>query len=234
MAAVVFIHGVGERPGPGGDTALAEWVGGLAAPMPDRLGGWLRANSAMAYYQDWDWLDGDVANLRRPSHTWATVKAALSDAVEEARAAYDEVEPKRIADLGAVAERWAESERVLAASNLAADQVSAFNLWQVSAFLEDIEGSRQQVLDRFGAAVGPDTRVIIAHSLGSVVAYEAAHETGLELDALITLGSPPPTAHRLASVAGSTSATQRNRWPSPTNSHRSSPTPTASPSSRIS
>ena len=190
MATIVFVHGVGERPGPGVESALADWIATLAAPMPPRLEGWLRSHSAMAYYQDWDWLDADVTNLRRPSHPWETVKEALSDAVEEARVAYDEIEPKRISDLSAVAERWAESEKVLAASNLAADQVSAFNLWQVSAFLEDIEGSRRQVLDRFAAAMADDTRVVIAHSLGSVVAYEAAHEIGFDLDALITLGSP--------------------------------------------
>jgi hypothetical protein len=43
--------------------------------------------------------------------------------------------------------------------------------------------------------VQPDTRVLIAHSLGSVVAYEALHRHGHEpnwaqLDSLITLGSP--------------------------------------------
>ena len=44
-------------------------------------------------------------------------------------------------------------------------------------------------------AVQPDTRLIIGHSLGSVVAYEALHEHGNErnwaqVSALITIGSP--------------------------------------------
>jgi hypothetical protein len=47
------------------------------------------------------------------------------------------------------------------------------------------------VLGRLESTVGPGTRAIVAHSLGSVVAYEAlcAHrEWGI--DTLVTLGSP--------------------------------------------
>ena len=32
--------------------------------------------------------------------------------------------------------------------------------------------------------------IVIAHSLGSVVAYEVLHHTGLKVDSLVTLGSP--------------------------------------------
>jgi pimeloyl-ACP methyl ester carboxylesterase len=38
--------------------------------------------------------------------------------------------------------------------------------------------------------LGPDTRVVLAHSLGSVVAYEALHAKPQPLPLLITLGSP--------------------------------------------
>jgi surfactin synthase thioesterase subunit len=38
--------------------------------------------------------------------------------------------------------------------------------------------------------VGDDTRVIVAHSLGSIVAYEVAHLVDRPLPLLITLGSP--------------------------------------------
>jgi hypothetical protein len=46
--------------------------------------------------------------------------------------------------------------------------------------------AQQRVLD----LVGDDTRVIVGHSLGSVVAYECAHRLTQPLPLLLTLGSP--------------------------------------------
>lgn len=50
---------------------------------------------------------------------------------------------------------------------------------------------REQVDQRITAVVGPDTRIIVAHSLGTIVAYKAlvAHPEWA-IDTLITLGSP--------------------------------------------
>jgi hypothetical protein len=61
-------------------------------------------------------------------------------------------------------------------------------LTQVTRYLTDDEiraYAQQQVLD----AIGDDTRLVIGHSLGSVVAYEALHRTH-HPTALLTLGSP--------------------------------------------
>jgi hypothetical protein len=61
-------------------------------------------------------------------------------------------------------------------------------LTQVTRYLTDdpIRAyAQQQVLD----AIGTDTRLVIGHSLGSVVAYEALHRTEHPV-ALLTLGSP--------------------------------------------
>lgn len=61
-------------------------------------------------------------------------------------------------------------------------------LTQVTRYLTDDEireYAQQQVL----AVIGPDTRLIIGHSLGSVVAYEALHRAEHPA-ALLTLGSP--------------------------------------------
>jgi hypothetical protein len=60
---------------------------------------------------------------------------------------------------------------------------------QVSRYLTDDE-LRAAVQDRVAEHLGPDTRVLIGHSLGSVVAFEAAHRMGRPLPLLITLGSP--------------------------------------------
>lgn len=62
-------------------------------------------------------------------------------------------------------------------------------LVQVSRYLTDDE-VRAEVQRRVAALVDADTKMIIGHSLGSVVAYEAAHRLGRPLPLLVTLGSP--------------------------------------------
>ncbi|HZN18592.1 MAG TPA: hypothetical protein VFB84_10475 [Micromonosporaceae bacterium] len=75
------------------------------------------------------------------------------------------------------------------------ERVLVWWLKQVSAYFTrpDI---RDTIRDRFATAVGPDTRVVVAHSLGSVVAYEAlcAHPQWPVTD-LVTLGSPLGVPH---------------------------------------
>jgi hypothetical protein len=46
--------------------------------------------------------------------------------------------------------------------------------------------AQRSVLD----LIGPETRAVVAHSLGSVVAYETVHALGRPLPMLVTLGSP--------------------------------------------
>jgi hypothetical protein len=62
-------------------------------------------------------------------------------------------------------------------------------LIQVTRYLTEPairEQARKAVLD----LVGPETRALIGHSLGSVVAYECAHALEAPLPLLVTLGSP--------------------------------------------
>lgn len=61
-------------------------------------------------------------------------------------------------------------------------------LTQVTRYLSD-ESIRSYAQDQVLAHVGPETRLVIGHSLGSVVAYEALHRTDQPV-ALLTLGSP--------------------------------------------
>ncbi len=61
---------------------------------------------------------------------------------------------------------------------------------QLGRYFADPE-LRSAVRGRVGAAIGPETRVVVAHSMGTVVAYEIlASRPDLELDTLVTLGSP--------------------------------------------
>jgi hypothetical protein len=62
-------------------------------------------------------------------------------------------------------------------------------LAQVTRYFTD-DAIRSAALDSVRLLVGPDTKIIIGHSLGSVVAYEAAHLFNQPLPLLITLGSP--------------------------------------------
>ena len=64
------------------------------------------------------------------------------------------------------------------------------DLRQVRDYLRDPE-IRRQARERVSKAVGDDTRVLVGHSLGSVVAYEAlAANPGWPVRMLVTLGSP--------------------------------------------
>lgn len=65
----------------------------------------------------------------------------------------------------------------------------ASTLTQVTAYLSDPD-TRFEIQRRVDQLIGPDTKVIIGHSLGSVVAYEAAHRLTHEVALLTTLGSP--------------------------------------------
>jgi pimeloyl-ACP methyl ester carboxylesterase len=64
------------------------------------------------------------------------------------------------------------------------------NLKQVTAFL-DKPDAKERALQRVADEVMPDTRVIIGHSLGSVVVYEfLARYSPPQVELLVTLGSP--------------------------------------------
>ncbi|MEO7404250.1 MAG: hypothetical protein ABIU95_11335 [Burkholderiales bacterium] len=65
-----------------------------------------------------------------------------------------------------------------------------WDLKQVSAYLHDAK-MRTQIRERVAGTIGPDTRVVIGHSLGSVVCYEVlcAHPEW-KVKTLVTLGSP--------------------------------------------
>jgi pimeloyl-ACP methyl ester carboxylesterase len=49
---------------------------------------------------------------------------------------------------------------------------------------------REEVQRRVAVLIDDDTKILLGHSLGSVVAYETAHQFARPLPLLITLGSP--------------------------------------------
>lgn len=70
------------------------------------------------------------------------------------------------------------------------EKAMIFDLKQVHSYLHDLD-IREQVQASVAARITDDTRVLVGHSLGSVVAYEAlcAHPEW-PVRALVTLGSP--------------------------------------------
>ena len=62
-------------------------------------------------------------------------------------------------------------------------------LTQVTTYLTDGQ-IRDEIQARVAALITPDTKVILGHSLGSVVAYEAAQNLTHPVPLLLTIGSP--------------------------------------------
>jgi hypothetical protein len=89
------------------------------------------------------------------------------------------------------------------------------NLKQVSRFLADAI-VKEQVLARVAAEVGEDTRVLIGHSLGSVVAYEylCQYRPG-SVRLLVTLGSPLGIPHLIFDKLTPAPRDGRGTWPGP-------------------
>lgn len=71
-----------------------------------------------------------------------------------------------------------------------ADQALRGNLSQVRAYFQD-RSLRQRIRERVAVNIGADTKVVVGHSLGSVIAYEVlCAQKGPPTFTLVTLGSP--------------------------------------------
>jgi alpha-beta hydrolase superfamily lysophospholipase len=102
-----------------------------------------------------------------------------------------------------------------------ADRALLGDLRQVREYLHEPE-IRRRARERVSGTIGNDTRVLVGHSLGSVVAYEAlAANPGWPVVLLVTLGSPlgipnlifdrlEPAPHPAAVQTG-----PRGHWPGP-------------------
>jgi hypothetical protein len=77
----------------------------------------------------------------------------------------------------------------LTRTGLAALGLAVRALTQVTEYLSN-PAVRDYALGKVRQHLGPDTRVLIGHSLGSVIAYEAAREHPHPLRLMVTLGSP--------------------------------------------
>lgn len=201
MGRVVCVHGVGQqRKGP--DVLGSEWVPALrdgvrlagAGGLAGSFGG---GDVGFAFYGDVfrpagrrldagdPWLTaGDVTDFEGELVAVWWQGAAESDAAVIAPGGRT---------LAGVPGGVQAALRALSGSAFfagVAERAMIQDLRQVRLYLTDAE-IRRTVQDRVAAAVDDDVRVLIGHSLGAVVAYEAlcAHPEW-PVEALVTLGAP--------------------------------------------
>lgn len=189
----------------GEDTLLEEWRPALASGL--RRAGDEEAVSkidmAMAFYGDVFRLAGDLLALGDPRFTTADVAEDFERELllEWWRAAAESdpaVVPPDANTLVAAPRSVQAALRALSGSRFFAGitlRALVFDLKQVRHYFLDAD-VRARVRGRVVEAIGDDTRVVVAHSLGSVVAYEAlCARPGHQVRALVTIGSPLGIPH---------------------------------------
>ncbi|MDF6103941.1 hypothetical protein [Gordonia hongkongensis] len=216
MAAIVLVHGIGQEQ-LSADTLEKHWVpdlvGGIRKTHPelaDRIGPAGDVGVRMAFYGDrflrqgaqgvrdsTGLSDAELELMEHLAEAWLHTAAEHAPDPRDRREAVNELHrlgrgeagaqgPKAVlrpAMNGLARIRWLAPVGVGVAGRFVWRALT-----QVSRYLADDtirSFAQQQVLD----AICPDTRIVIGHSLGSVVAYEALHHT-TQPTALLTLGSP--------------------------------------------
>jgi hypothetical protein len=200
MARVLCVHGIGQQ-GKGADTLHAEWAPALRDGM--RRAGCEEAGLADAgeircvFYGDVFRPGGRQLAIGDP---WLTPADATDfdrellmawwrGAAESDPAVIDPDARALVRVPGSVQAGLRALSHSAFFAGLA-ERTMLFDLQQVRRYLLD-PAVRGAVQDRVAASVGADTRVVVGHSLGSVVAYEAlcAHPEW-PVRSLVTLGSP--------------------------------------------
>ncbi|WP_181359185.1 hypothetical protein [Streptomyces sporangiiformans] len=199
MARVVAVHGIGKQT-LGEETLRKEWLpalnDGLArADVVDRLsdpdlqmafyGSLFRPQGQFLAVGDLPYTAADVAEGLEQELllAWWTAAAASDPAVVPPDADTLVSTPRSV-QAGLLA---LSGSRFFAGVALRA---IVFALKQVHGYLTDPD-LRAQATARVADQIREDTRVVVAHSLGSVVAYEAlCARPGHGVGALVTIGSP--------------------------------------------
>ncbi|MBO4269098.1 hypothetical protein GSF24_00180 [Microbispora triticiradicis] len=195
---MVGVHGVGKQL-LGEEMLLRDWRPALMDGLC-RAGGPLlnRHDFRMSFYGDLFRPKGSTLAVGDPLFTADDVDEGVEQDLLfswwEAAAAVDpRVAPPAGDTLARTPRSVQAALRALSGSRFfsgLALRTLVFDLKQTSRYLLD-PAVRQAALDRVAALIGEDTRAIIAHSLGSVVAYETLCALkGHGVRALVTLGSP--------------------------------------------
>lgn len=227
MARVVGVHGIGKQL-LGEDTLRQQWLPALndglrRAEAPERL---VNADVVMAFYGDLFRPDGEYLAVGDPMYTSEDVGAGFETDLLLAwwKAAADSdpgVVPPGAQDTLVATPRSVQAAlRALSGSRFFAGlslRAMVFDLKQVHRYLLD-QDLRAECRGRVADQIRDDTRVVVAHSLGSVVAYEAlCSRPGHGVRALVTIGSPLGIPHlildRLQPAPLTLGGQPRGVWP---------------------
>jgi hypothetical protein len=196
MAHVVMCHGIGYQY-KHRETSLTDWYDALRTSMTDAALPVPGPEHVSAVFY------GNCYRGLKPGKSVAVAEDEFED-IPNLRSG-DVRDPFEVALLEAFAEGTEEPEaggkglaqaalRRLARSERFGRPPEKVVIWlvrQVRRYLDPDDVVRACAQQRFERVVTPDTRVVVAHSLGSVVAYEAlcAHPEW-NVDTFVTLGSP--------------------------------------------
>ncbi|WP_405724927.1 hypothetical protein OG607_19945 [Streptomyces sp. NBC_01537] len=199
MARVVCVHGIGKQQS--GEQSLSnEWVPAMRDGMrrggaPDAM---LGAEVGVAFYGDLFRPPGRRLGVGDPRYKAADVEGGLEEELllswwRHAAQVDPGVVPPDAQTLVRVPGSVQAGLRALSQSKFFAEVAMSsliFDLKQVSRYLTDPQ-LRGDAIERVWSAMGRDTEVVVAHSLGSVVAYEALCTMPQDrVRAFVTLGSP--------------------------------------------
>ncbi|GAB2569685.1 PGAP1-like alpha/beta domain-containing protein [Spirosoma areae] len=230
MAKIVAIHGIGQQY-VGGHTLHSSWYPALcdglrAAGKPEVPA----EDLELVFYGD----------LFRPAGTKAGIPLIQPDELTEEEAALLMVWWQEAARLSELARQGQSDESTgiqppefvgkasvsptvqrallqLSKSRFFAafggERLLVFGLRQVRKFLHDAV-IKAQILERVANTIKPDTRVLVGHSLGAIVGYEAlCANPGWPVETLVTLGSPLGIPNLVFDVLTPKPNNGRGVWP---------------------
>ncbi|MEU3711872.1 hypothetical protein [Streptomyces catenulae] len=222
MTRIVLVHGIAQQfKGP--ETLLADWYpalsDGVSLASDTRIA---RHQVSMAFYGDLfrpaghrgiGMPDLDASDVqddieRELLLQWWKFTAAREPSVPSPEA------PARLRTPNTVQRALNALSHSVFFAGLS-ERMLIFSARQVRSYFTD-PGMRTAVQRRLVARVTPETRVIVAHSLGTVVAYEAlcAHPQWRDV-ALVTLGSPLAVRNLVFDRLIPRPARGNARWPAP-------------------
>jgi hypothetical protein len=200
MPRVLGVHGIGQQYRSGPELTRGWWEalrGGLeVAGFRKTADNLAESDMRVAFFGDLFRPQGALAGGTPPYKPADLQPGPERDLLQTWYAAALEQDPSLGPPEGALGPgrvaAQAMVERLLRSRSFAWVAQRAFigNLKQVTAFLATPE-VKQRVLQRVAEEVTPDTRVIIGHSLGSIVVYEyLARFRPPQVELLVTAGSP--------------------------------------------
>lgn len=221
MARVVCVHGIAQQ-SRGEQTLLQAWWPAIADGVTRAGGGPVRTSDvAMAFYGDLFRPPGELLAVGDPFYVAEDVRPGIEQELllawwRQAAAVDDSVPPPDADTLVRVPRSVQTALRALSRSRFFARvalRALIFDLKQVSGYLLDPR-LRRAARARVAATITPETRVVVAHSLGSVVAYETLCEmSDHPVRALVTLGSPLGIANLIFDRLEPAPQAGRGAWP---------------------